>query len=466
MALKPPTKDAMDLLMKGTTALTRMSNAGVRVDVGYLNNVIKETTQQISEMEHEIRNNPIVETWKKHYGKDFKLGSRTQLGRIVFDILGNKRNPFMGGMNNEIAFKHLKDPFTAPDGPYFGIAKLKKALSTYLIGLKNHTVNGFIHPSMKLFSVESYRSSCTDPNLQNQPRRNKRISEIVRRSIIARDGHDLIEADYSAQEVRVGACYCKDPQLISYVTGGGDQHFDAAKDIYMLTDGEIGGIEKGQPGRDVRDITKNKWVFPQNYGSYYLNCTPDLWEAIEEWDLKTAQGVSLFHHLKSKGIKRMGACDPDKEPVKGTFEHHVREAERAYWERLSVFAQWRKDWWQLYQDQGGLNTLTGFRMAGKFSRNQVLCDPIQGSAFHCLLWSIINIQNEMIRKKMKSQIVLQIHDSILFDAHRREVDDLVEITRRWAIDKVAKHWPWIIVPLAVEFERSESTWFDKDKMAI
>lgn len=468
MSLKPATREAFDLLMKGSVAFSRMSAAGVCIDTSYLDQAIKDVTAQVAEMEQEIRNHEVINVWKKHFGKDMKLGSRVQLGKVVFDILGHKRNPFLEGTNNEIAFKHLskKLPFVGPDGAYFGIAKLKKALSTNLIGLRRETCNGRVHASAKLHSVESYRSSVTDPNLQNQPRRNKKIAQIVRQSIIPSKGNWLLEADYSAQEVRVACGYNKDPKLIEYVTGGGDQHYDAAKDIYILTDEEIGGIGKGQPGKDVRDIAKNKFVFPENYGSYYLNCTPELWEMIEEMGLKTAQGVSLYTHLKAKGIKRMGLCDPDRDPVKGTFEHHIKEVEKIYWERLAVYDQWRKDWWDLYQAQGGVNTLTGFCMAGKFRRNQILCDPIQGSAFHCLLWSFINIQNEMIRKKMKSKLILQIHDSMLFDARPSEVDDLIEMVLRWSVDKVTKHWSWINVPLAVEFEKSETNWFAKEQMAI
>lgn len=465
MGLKPPTYEAMQLLMKGALCFSRMSAAGVRIDTKYLDKAIVYTTQRVAEMEHEIRNHKIIDLWKKHYGKDMKLNSRTQLGKIVFDVLGHKRNPFMEGKNSEVAFKHVKEPFVGPDGPYFGIAKMKKALSTNLIGLRRETdPQGFIHASMLLFVAESYRSALREPNLQNQPRRNKKIAEIVRSAIIPRKGHVLLEADYSAQEVRVAACYCKDPKLIEYVTGGGDQHYDAAKDIYMLTDEEIGGIGKGEPGKDVRDIAKNKYVFPQNYGSYYLNCTPDLWDMIAEVNLRTAQGVPMYQHLKSKGIRRMGACDPEKDPVKGTFEYHIKEVEKVYWERLAVYDQWRTDWWQLYQNQGGVNTLTGFCMAGKFRHNQILCDPIQGSAFHCLLWSLIEMQEYMIRKKMQSKLILQIHDSALFDAHPSEVDDIVGVFTDIAVKKVAKHWPWLIVPLNVEFEVATDNWYNKTSL--
>lgn len=460
MGLKPPTKAAIDLLMKGAICFSRMSATGVHIDTAYLDKAITDVTKQVAEMEHDIRNHKIIDLWKKHYGKDMKLNSRTQLGNLIFNVLGHKRNPFLEKKNNEVAFKHVKEPFVGPDGPYFGIAKLKKALSKELIGLRREVTDGYVHPSFGLLA-ESYRSSCNTPNMQNVARRNKKIAEIVRSAIIPRKGHVLLEADYSAQEVRVAACYCKDPKLIEYVTGGGDQHYDAAKDIYMLTDEEIGGIGKGQPGRDVRDIAKNKYVFPQNYGSYYLKCTPDLWDMIAEVNLRTAQGVPMYEHLRSKSIKRMGACDSEKDPVRGTFEYHIKEVEKVYWERLAVYDQWRTDWWQLYQNQGGINTLTGFCMAGKFRRNQILCDPIQGSAFHCLLWSLIEMQEYMIRKKMSSKLILQVHDSALFDAHKREVDDIREVFERIAVKKVAEHYKWLCVPLNVEFEVAERNWYSK-----
>lgn len=467
MSLKPATREAYKLLQDGTLAMIEIERAGIRIDSAYLDRSIKEVTKQVAEMESQIRDHKIIRTWQKHMGKDFKLGSRAQLGEVIFDILGNKRNPHLSEKsNNELAFKHLsrRIPFLAPDGPYFGIAKLTKALNTNLIGLQREVVDGYVHPMFSLFLAESYRPSCQKPNFQNQPRRNKKIAEIVRKAVIPRKGRKLLSADYGQQEVRVAACYTKDPKLIEYVTGGGDQHYDAAKDIYLLTDEEIGSIDKGQPGADVRDIVKNKYVFRQNYGGTYIACVPDLWEMIEELDLRTAQGVSLYDHLRSKGIKRMGTCDREHDPRPGTFERHVRKAEQAYWDRLKVYKQWREDFWALYQRQGGVNTLTGFCMHGLFQRNQIWCDPIQGSAFHCLLLAIILIQKELRKRKMKAKIIDQIHDSILGDVPDEEVDDFVEIVHRIMTKTVPKLWPWIIVPLKVDFEIGHENWYAMEKL--
>lgn len=465
MSLRPATPAAYKLLQDGAIAASRIEAAGLRVDVGYLDKAIEEVTARIRDMEQEITDHKIVKLWKNHYGLDMKMNSRVQLGRVVFDILGHKRNPFLGNSNSEIAFKHLstKVPFLGPDGAYFGIAKLKKALSTYLLGLKREVVDGYVHPFIDMHTAESYRPSSSKPNMFNFPRRNKIIAKIVRESIIPRYDY-LLEADYSAQEVRIAACYCKDPKLIEYVTGGGDQHYDASLDIYLLSKEEMGSIDKGQPGADVRDIVKNKWVFPQNYGSYYTNCAPDLYEAIEEFNLRTAQGLSLYDHLKNHGIKKLGKCDPELDPQPGTFEHHLKEAQQEYWSRLEVYDQWRKDWWSLYQQQGGVNSLTGFCQHGLFRRNQILCDCIQGSAWHCLLWAMIQIQNQFIKRKMKTKIVNCIYDALLFDVPHSELDEVVGLTREYALDKVVKHWPWIIVPLNVDFQGSDKNWYDKHKM--
>lgn len=467
MGLKPASPEAYDLLQKGAIAASRIEAAGLRVDVKYLDKAIESTTRQITEMEKEIREHKIIDLWRTHYGKDMKLGSRVQLGHVIFDVMGHKRNPFMEeSPNAEVAFKHLsaKVPFVGPDGPYFGIAKLKKALSTYLLGLRKEVVDGFVHPFIDLHTTESYRPSSSKPNMFNFPVRNKAIAEIVRTAIIPRKGRILLEADYSAQEVRISACYCKDPKLIEYVTGGGDQHYDAAKDIYLMTDEEIGGIGKGEPGRDVRDVSKNTFVFQQNYGGDYIGCTPDLWTRIEERDLRTAQGVSLYDHLRSRGITKMGTCNRDFEPKKGTLEYHVKEVQKVYWERLCVYDQWRKDWWNLYQQQGGVNSLTGFCQHGLFRRNQVLCDCIQGSAWHCLLWAMIGIQNQFIKRKMQTKIINCIYDALLFDAPESEVDEVIGLTKEYAVDKVMKHYPWIIVPLNVEFEGSSRSWHHKEKL--
>lgn len=455
--LQPSTKDAMQLLMEGAQCFSRMSAVGVRIDTSYLDNSIKEVKTEIAENEKLIRESEPYKTWKKHYGNDMKLGSRLQLGHIIFDVLGYKRNPFMGQSNDIAAFEHLKSPFVKT---YQDNERLKKALVTNLYGLRKEVVDSRLHAFFDMHTTESYRSSSSRINLHNQPIRNKKIAKIVRTCMIPSPGNELLESDYNTMEVRGSYCYNKDPKL-RYDILNGDMHKDRAKDVYLLSDEELGPVNK-DPGKIIRYTAKNRFVFANFYGDYYCHTAPNLWDAISLYELKTTKGQSLFEHLASKGIKKLGKCDPEEEPIKGTFEYHIREVERKMWEgTYTVYDQWKKDWWNLYQKQGGVNTLTGFCMNGVFRRNQILCDPIQGSSFHCLLWCIIQIQKQLMLRKMKAKLICQIHDSSLFDCPKSEMQNLRELCEEYMLDRVAKHWPWICIPLSVEFERAERNWFEK-----
>lgn len=486
MSLQPATKAAYQLLQEGSIAFSRIEAAGLRIDLPYLERAISEVKTQITQLEQAYQGSPEYKLWQKHYGNDMKLSSRVQLGHIIFDVCGHKRNPFLKDRegtikgragkdkNNIAAFEHLTDkvPFIKE---HQEAERLKKALVTYLYGIQRETVDGVCHPFQSLaggFSsgegsggAESYRSSSSKPNFHNMPIRNKAISKIVRSCVIPRKGNVLLEPDYGTQEVRVSYCYNKDPRL-KYDILNGDMHTDRMLDLYCLTPEEIGPVSS-DPAKICRYVAKNRFVFAQFYGSYFAQCAPDLWDAISIFGLKTLNGTSLFEHLASRGIKRLGLCDPDCEPIKGTFEYHVRDVERKMWqESYPVYDQWKRDWWNLYQQQGGINTLTGFRQYGVFRRNQILCDAIQGSAFQCLLWSIIEIQKELIRQKMRTRIIDQVHDSALFDAPREEVDGVIEIANDTMLKKVAKHWPWICIPLSVEWDWSESSWYDKKPLRV
>lgn len=453
-----PKIEALSLLMQGAIAMSRIERTGLRIDVPYLDQAIKDTKQRILDMEEGIRKTDEYKAWSKHYGSDMSFGSPAQLGHVIFDIMGHKRNPMMKG-NDVDAFEHVQTPFVKD---YFNIKRLDHALTTNLMGIKKEVVNGRVHPDFPLNFAVSYRGSSRNPNFQNQPIRNKEISQIVRSCVIPDEGDYLLEADYGAQEVRVATCYNNDPKLISYILGGGDMHKDRALELFMLTEEELGPTSGKAVGADIRYVAKNKFVFPQFYGSVASQCAPDLWDAISLMDLKTATGQSLYSHLTSKGIKKLGACDFEQEPRKGTFEYHVREVERRMWEEcFAVYHQWKKDWWTKYQKQGYFESLTGFVYNGVFRRNQVLSYSIQGSAFHCLLWSIIEIQKELIRKKMKTKCVLQVHDSLMLSVPRNELQDVVEMFSRIAVKEVAKHYTWINIPLQVEYDLAEKNWYSK-----
>lgn len=471
--LKPATREAADLLIQGSVCMASLERVGLKIDVPYLDKAIADTKRQIAEMDDEMRGSKEYVLWERHFGDRTKIGSHAQLGTVVFDLMGYKRNPLAvtdsidldgtpRASDGEAAFKHVKLPFVKT---WFGRMHLDKALGTFLYGIKNETTDGVCHPFFNLYTTMSYRPSSNRPNFQNQPVRNKVMSRIIRQCVVPRKGNVFITLDGQAQEVRSSCFYHKDPTFIKYVLGGGDMHRDTCKDVYLLTDDELGPWDnKGDPGYLPRYAAKNKFVFPGFYGSYYAQMTPDLWDAMDELDLKTAQGVPMEQHLRRKGITSRGACDPNEEPGRGTFEAHVRKCQDLFWKRFPVYDQWKRDWWDLYQRNGGYNTLSGFTAEGIFRRNQVLCNANQGTAFHCFLLYLIEARKQIIRRRMKARCVLQVHDSSMFDCPREEVDDLVPLLKDLYEKYVPSKWPWVSIPLAADFEICETNWFEAKKL--
>lgn len=482
--LKPPTRESYKLLHDGALLMASMERRGLKIDVPYLDRAIIETRQEMAELTATLQGDDVWRLWQREYGTRTTFGSHEQLGHLVFDCLGFKRNPHVVTKNkrkerelgpgeeyeaeyanSERAFKHVDHPFVRG---WFELRKLDKAQGTFLQGIKKEVVDGVLHPFYDLHTAESYRPSSSKPNFANQPRRNKKIARIVRTCVVPRPGYVFIPADYSGNEVRESINYHHDPVFEKYVLGGGDMHRDVAKDIFLLNDNEI-GAPKSETENAFRDCSKNKCVFPGFYGATYVTISPDVWAYADEFKLKTALGLPIFEHLKKRGITSLGRCvySVDGQPVQPqpkTLEYVVWKAQEAFWKRFSVYDQWKRDWWEQYQRDGGFNSLSGFCFRGIFRRNQVLCDAIQGSAFHRMLWAMIQVQNEMIKRKMKSRYVLQIYDDAMAEVHESEIDDYVELYNRYATVEVRKHWPWIQVPLKVDFNICRESWFKKEEI--
>lgn len=99
-------------------------------------------------------------------------------------------------------------------------------------------------------------------------------------------------------------------------------------------------------------------------------------------------------------------------------------------------------------------------------RNDVSNYPVQGAAFHCLLWSLIQVNKELKAAGLSTLIVGQIHDSIVLDVVPEELEQVLAIVRRVMCVEIRKAWPWIIVPLDVDVEITDidASWFEKKKM--
>lgn len=447
-----PSKEAYKLFHDGTIALSEIESNGIRVNLDYLNKEIENVKTQIKDNMTKIKEDPINKTWKRRFGNRTQLGSKAQLAEVIFKVLGHqeKKEKTAKGhtASDEGAFAHIDSPFLRM---YFQNEKLKKALTTYLYGIRREAVDSYIHPNFNLAFTITYRSSSDNPNFQNIPKRNERMAAIIRRCYIPREGHQLCEIDFSGAEVRVSACYNKDPVLIKYIKDPTtDMHRDTACQMFML---EPDQVDKKGP----RDCCKNMFVFPEFYGSVWFQCAPHMWDAMlaRKFKIKDTEDL-VVDHLRSKGIKKLGECEAGVDPKPGTFAHHVREVEKDFWEkRFKVYTEWKRSFWESYQRDGGFRMYTGFVCQGVLNRNDVLNYAVQGASFHCLLWSLVQIHKWLKKNKMRTKIVGQIHDSIVADVYAPEKDDFLGMCKQVMTIDLLKHWKWLIVPMDIEAEIGE-----------
>lgn len=465
-------KQGYELLHRGALALAQVEANGIQIDAEYLTRTIKGTEERVSKETRRLMETELWTKWRRRFGSKANITSREQLGLMLFSPKEE------GGFGYEYSGPKTKGGRFSTKGnfletlglpilkEYLFLQSLEKTLSTNLKGIQRELdENNVLHPVFNLHNVSTYRSSSDTPNFQNFPNRIPEMAKLVRRAFIARPGRVLVENDFKGVEVGVAACYHKDPVMIAYFSDPSkDMHRDMAMQLYCLTMRQWELLEKAKKAKPIRHSAKNKFVFPQFYGDWYLSCSRALWQEIDRTSLQIPDGRSLREHLRGQGIGELGALDPKKKPREGTFEKHVQEVEYDFWNnRFKVYGKWKKSWFQRYLEKGYFDTLTGFRIGGVMRRNEVINYPVQGSAFHCLLWSLIEIVKELRKRKMKTMVVGQVHDSITADVLVEELDEYLAIVEDVTRRRLREFYKWIIVPLSVDYSLVPQgmTWVDK-----
>ena len=243
----------------------------------------------------------------------------------------------------------------------------------------------------------------------------------------------------------MAACFWKDSGMIAYASDPDkDVHRDQAMRLFKV------GKEVATEGRkNVRDWAKNRFVFPILYGSYHVSCARHIWEAVEGGG-KLPDGTTARKWLTGKGIGSPAA-----------YEQHVKGVEDAFMRQFPTFAERKERWWNQYVRRGWFRLPTGFVVQGVYGRNFLMNCPIQGSGFHCLLWSLIRIMKVLRKRRMRSLIIGEIHDCIIFDAPEDELQDLLALAKEVMTEDLRKAWPWVCVPMGVEVDVSDTTWHGK-----
>jgi len=460
MAVKPTTLDAYQLIHDGVLCLGRAEQVGIRVDVQYCEQKKEFLTKKIERSERLLKETEFMRDWRRKYGASFNMHSNQQLEDILYNVMGlkaAKETTSGAGSTDEDTLGQLGIPEL---DSLIQVRKLKKIRDTYIDAFLREQVNGILHPFFNLHTTKTYRSSSNSPNFQNIPKRDKEAMKICRRALKPRPGNQLLEVDFSGLEVSIAACYHKDKTMMKYLTSDhSDMHSDLAEQLFIIPDFDK---VKYPEHKHLRNASKNGFIFPQFYGDYYGNNAVSLavqWAKLGQGAWGPGQGVAMpggltiGDHFLSKGIRHFDQ-----------FVQHVKAIEEDFWgKRFWEYQKWKERWLAQYQKAGYFDLKTGFRCTGVMRKNEVINYAVQGAAFHCLLWSFIQVDRIITERKMQSRLIGQIHDALIVDVVPEELDELGFIIRKVTCVDLAKHWKWIIVPLDVEADICEvdAPWSEK-----
>lgn len=368
--------------------LAEMEHTGVKIDAQALTSYSKVLARQISELEVQIQ---------KLAGLPFNIASPKQVGEILFEHLKidkeAKKTKTGQYSTNEETLQKLKDvhPIVAAILEHRGLVKL---LSTYVDALPkliNRSTNR-IHTSYNQTIVVTGRLSSTNPNLQNIPIRDESGKEIRKAFIASDEEHIFLSADYSQVELRLMAHFSEDNHLIEAFNQGADIHTATAAKIFKIPSSEV---------------------------------TPEMRRKAKTANFGIIYGISAFGLADRLNIPRKEA----KEIIDGYFDNFPgvknymdicisNAREKGYVETL--FGRRRQ-----LDDINSRNSI----VRGVAERNAINA-PIQGTAADVIKIAMIHIHQEMNELKLKSKMILQVHDELNFDVFLPELEIMKELVKR------------------------------------
>jgi len=377
--------NAYNFFHEGALEMANIEYNGICVDEEYCNEESKDLKKKYNKILNELKTGIEAKKFRDKIGRALNITSNMDLGILFYEILGapekrTKPTPSYPKGNyvvDEKTLSRLNLPFV---DKLIRAGKIEKVRGTYLSSFMRETCDGKMHPNISLTIPVSYRPSVFSPNFANIPTRDKQAKRSCRRAIKPSPGNKLLSGDYSRAEVCMAACVTKDKSLIKYVTDPStDMHRDCAMDIWKLSEEDITD--------DIRFYAKSDWTFAQFYNDWYGSIAPNLWYNCLE--LKTTSGIKLKDHIKSIGINNLT-----------DFKEHLKEVERIFWnERFTEYKEWKDKANVEYRKKGYIETPIGFKYQGYMTFNQVCNYPIQGPAFHWLLWMLIEVGK--IKRKEK-----------------------------------------------------------------
>ncbi|MCB0761777.1 MAG: DNA polymerase I [Flavobacteriales bacterium] len=385
--------------------LAHMEMEGVNIDKEALHKFSDELGVSIARLEGEIH---------EQAGEVFNVDSPRQLGDILFEKLkisskAKKTKTGQYATSEDILSRHEHDHPIVP--MILEYRQLRKLKSTYVDPLPEmtHPQTGRVHTQYMQTVAATGRLSSNNPNLQNIPIRTEKGREIRKAFIPRSDEFLLLSADYSQVELRIIAALSKDEHMCAA--------FNAGEDIHKATAARVFGVPLEEVDRDMR--SKAKAV---NFGIIY--------------------GQGAFGLAQNLNISRKEA----------------KEIIDSYFEQFSSLKSYQEANIEFARANGYVETLMGRRRYLKdihsanavvrgFAERNAINAPIQGTAADIIKIAMIDIHKEFQKADFKSRMIMQVHDELVFDAHKDEVEIIQPIIR----DKM-QNAVKLIVPLKVDMD--------------
>ena len=365
------------------TVLANMEYDGVKVDASILKDMEEEMSTRISDIEQEIYS--LV-------GEEFNISSPKQLGVILFEKL-----ELPGAKKTKTGYKTDVSVLNKLIGSHPVIEKileyrrLTKIKSTYLEGLSNYIrEDGKIHTIYKQNLTRTGRLSSVEPNLQNIPARDEE-GRMIRKAFLPVNDV-FLSADYSQMELRVLAHVSGSKELQQAFINDEDIHTRVAADIYGISMEEVTKLQRK---------TAKAVIFGIVYGISGFG----LGENLEISPKEAKEFIDKYYELYPG--------------VKNYMDNIVMEAYREGYVK-TLFN--RKRVIEELQNKNFMVRQSGERIA--------LNTPIQGTSADIMKIAMVKIFNEMKEKSIKSKMLLQVHDELIFDVLEEEKETLEEIVRR------------------------------------
>ena len=376
-----------DLEMPLGFVLTKMEDEGVNLNENLLNDIENKFLSSLKESENKIF---------EFCGKEFNLASPKQLGEVLFDdlkIISNPKKTKSGqySTSEEILSKLAKNHPVIADILHW--RSLQKLLSTYVLALPKQVnpKTKRIHTVFNQTLTSTGRLSSLNPNLQNIPIRTSN-GKLIRKAFTARNkDHVLVSADYSQIELRVIASLSNDEDMIKAFNNNEDIHKSTASKVFNI---------------DLENVTKEQRSHAKvvNFGIIY--------------------GVSAFGLSNQTDLSR----SESKEIIDNYYKSYPKLKE--FTSNQIEFAR----------SNGYVKTLLGRKryLNDINSRNAIIRSsaernainsPVQGTAADIIKLAMIKIDNELEKLKLKSKLILQVHDELIFDCPKGEIDIIKDMVQ-------------------------------------